>query len=182
MFALDKMTSSENKMISAIIENPTEFYDGQIDFVVQDEELLIGRNDNWVSAYEYLLEANNFYCLADPLTGFDKLKSFSMTICSCIMKYQDMFVLWKKAEKDYMSKIRELKAIAKKKGLYRKARAHIPVAFNLDNKIICSLCDSRSEKGIKMKKCSRCLIAYYCSVECQKTHWKEHKKVCKTLN
>lgn len=27
--------------------------------------------------------------------------------------------------------------------------------------------------------CSRCKSVRYCSKECQKAHWKEHKKVCK---
>ena len=30
-----------------------------------------------------------------------------------------------------------------------------------------------------MKKCSVCESERYCSEECQKAHWKEHKKVCK---
>jgi len=31
----------------------------------------------------------------------------------------------------------------------------------------------------KMKMCSVCESKRYCSEECQKAHWKEHKKVCK---
>ena len=30
----------------------------------------------------------------------------------------------------------------------------------------------------KMRMCGGCQAAYYCSKECQKTHWPEHKKVC----
>tara|TARA_R110002126_G_scaffold197975_3_gene345672 strand:- start:225 stop:851 length:627 start_codon:yes stop_codon:yes gene_type:complete len=30
----------------------------------------------------------------------------------------------------------------------------------------------------RMKKCSVCESTRYCSTECQKKHWKEHKKVC----
>ena len=30
------------------------------------------------------------------------------------------------------------------------------------------------------KKCSRCHTVYYCSLECQKSHWKHHKLVCKS--
>lgn len=29
------------------------------------------------------------------------------------------------------------------------------------------------------KRCKRCRIAQYCSAECQKAHWKAHKKTCK---
>eukprot|EP00613_Pedinella_sp_CCMP2098_P082362 CAMPEP_0171994774 /NCGR_PEP_ID=MMETSP0993-20121228/279129_1 /TAXON_ID=483369 /ORGANISM="non described non described, Strain CCMP2098" /LENGTH=492 /DNA_ID=CAMNT_0012647861 /DNA_START=58 /DNA_END=1536 /DNA_ORIENTATION=- len=30
----------------------------------------------------------------------------------------------------------------------------------------------------RMKKCSRCKLARYCSAECQKNHWPKHKLVC----
>jgi hypothetical protein len=36
-------------------------------------------------------------------------------------------------------------------------------------------CDHRYPS---MKKCSACKNEHYCSAECQKTHWKIHKKVC----
>ena len=32
--------------------------------------------------------------------------------------------------------------------------------------------------GSTHRKCSRCKRVYYCSTACQKSHWKEHKKVC----
>ena len=31
----------------------------------------------------------------------------------------------------------------------------------------------------KLSKCSRCLLAYYCSRECQLADWKNHKELCK---
>jgi len=31
------------------------------------------------------------------------------------------------------------------------------------------------------KKCSRCQASFYCSKECQKLGWPEHKKVCKAI-
>mmetsp|Transcript_23192 Transcript_23192/g.32392 ORF Transcript_23192/g.32392 Transcript_23192/m.32392 type:complete len:138 (-) Transcript_23192:1250-1663(-) len=37
----------------------------------------------------------------------------------------------------------------------------------------CSLCGQEATK-----KCSRCKMAWYCSVEHQKQHWKYHKKAC----
>lgn len=39
----------------------------------------------------------------------------------------------------------------------------------------CLGCDKRD---FRMLKCSRCLIARYCSSECQKNHWKTHKETC----
>jgi len=39
----------------------------------------------------------------------------------------------------------------------------------------CANCDHRYPS---MKKCSACKKEHYCSSECQKTHWKIHKKVC----
>jgi hypothetical protein len=39
----------------------------------------------------------------------------------------------------------------------------------------------RCGKGTKKENraCSRCLLAWYCSRDCQAAHWKVHKKVCK---
>ena len=34
-------------------------------------------------------------------------------------------------------------------------------------------------KAAKLRKCSRCEAVVYCSVECQKSHWKAHKPNCR---
>ena len=46
----------------------------------------------------------------------------------------------------------------------------------LQEEFICTVCQKKHEK---MKKCSQCKNAYYCSRECQVKDWKKHKKVCK---
>lgn len=33
--------------------------------------------------------------------------------------------------------------------------------------------------GVKLQRCARCRDAWYCSVECQKQHWPQHKAVCR---
>lgn len=44
------------------------------------------------------------------------------------------------------------------------------------------MCDKRDEPAPatpKFKLCSRCKVERYCSVECQRLHWAEHKHQCK---
>ena len=40
----------------------------------------------------------------------------------------------------------------------------------------CALCDAKEPFINEFKKCGRCKKVYYCCVEHQKEHWKEHKK------
>jgi hypothetical protein len=43
----------------------------------------------------------------------------------------------------------------------------------------CRVCGKGKSDGRKgLFKCARCQAVRYCSVECQRGHWKEHKKVC----
>ena len=43
---------------------------------------------------------------------------------------------------------------------------------------MCFLCTAGSD-DIKLKKCTACHLVRYCSVKCQRDHWKQHKKECK---
>lgn len=43
----------------------------------------------------------------------------------------------------------------------------------------CRICQKTGET---MKKCSQCKTARYCSTECQKADWKQHKPICETLS
>jgi hypothetical protein len=42
--------------------------------------------------------------------------------------------------------------------------------------------NTETGKTERFKKCSRCKKAYYCSVDCQKIHWKKHKVDCNESN
>lgn len=46
---------------------------------------------------------------------------------------------------------------------------------NTENSSICNNCHMG---GSKLKMCGKCKSAWYCSTECQKTHWKKHKPNC----
>ena len=45
----------------------------------------------------------------------------------------------------------------------------------------CSLCGKMEKKRKQMKSCSACKTVQYCNRECQKAHWKKHKKDCASL-
>mmetsp|Transcript_12145 Transcript_12145/g.14126 ORF Transcript_12145/g.14126 Transcript_12145/m.14126 type:complete len:578 (+) Transcript_12145:128-1861(+) len=49
---------------------------------------------------------------------------------------------------------------------------------SMDKRNTCILCGKCNDT---LSTCSRCKSVTYCSVECQKKHWKEHKKTCKPL-
>lgn len=41
-------------------------------------------------------------------------------------------------------------------------------------------CPNKSKSGsVELLRCSRCKSVHYCCAECQKSHWKAHKSVCK---
>ena len=46
----------------------------------------------------------------------------------------------------------------------------------------CSFCKKEpASSGATLKCCTRCRSAHYCSVACQKSDWKKHKKKCKEI-
>lgn len=45
------------------------------------------------------------------------------------------------------------------------------------NDCICTGCGQSFPK--KLQKCSGCRMGSYCSSECAKKHWPEHKEICK---
>ncbi|XP_064406286.1 uncharacterized protein LOC135351251 [Halichondria panicea] len=43
----------------------------------------------------------------------------------------------------------------------------------------CAYCE---KKPTKPQRCARCQKVFYCGHECQRSHWKEHKPICKSIN
>ena len=54
-----------------------------------------------------------------------------------------------------------------------------PKKFKFKNKIYKS--DARKAKSGKFLYCGKCKTISYCSKECQKTDWKDHKALCKHI-
>lgn len=50
------------------------------------------------------------------------------------------------------------------------------------NRLVCNNCGKSEDPNgepIKLKRCSNCLLAIYCSSECQNAAWTEHKPLCR---
>ena len=46
---------------------------------------------------------------------------------------------------------------------------------------MCENCGKHEHGDVKHMKCSRCKLRYYCSRECQKQDWPNHKQMCKKV-
>lgn len=44
---------------------------------------------------------------------------------------------------------------------------------------LCAACGKREENGKRLKKCTACRQASYCDVNCQRSHWKVHRPMCR---
>ena len=38
------------------------------------------------------------------------------------------------------------------------------------------------KQDISLQRCARCKGLYYCSTDCQKTHWPQHKQMCAAMS
>lgn len=42
----------------------------------------------------------------------------------------------------------------------------------------CAFCDKTASPDVSLKRCAKCQTTQYCSRDCQKADWKQHKKLC----
>ncbi|KAI0668507.1 hypothetical protein C8Q78DRAFT_1047481 [Trametes maxima] len=67
-----------------------------------------------------------------------------------------------------------------KKPAYLADRPDLPELPDLDADPECTTCGKKeSELRLKLKRCTGCLVAKYCSRECQKSGWHTHREVCR---
>jgi hypothetical protein len=59
-------------------------------------------------------------------------------------------------------------------------RSLLKTKFKQELKLgFCMKCQKEEDDGSKLKRCSKCKAITYCSPECQRSDWSDHKKVCK---
>ena len=46
---------------------------------------------------------------------------------------------------------------------------------------VCANCNREPPKGIELKRCARCHITRYCSIDCQRKDWGFHKFACSVV-
>ena len=49
----------------------------------------------------------------------------------------------------------------------------------IKDEVCCANCGKAEVDDVKLKKCGGCGLVKYCSIECQKNHWPQHKRECK---
>lgn len=56
-------------------------------------------------------------------------------------------------------------------------------SFQEEAKTICGGCGTKKEGGIdRLSLCNGCRSIFYCSRECQKAHWRQHKSMCQRIS
>ena len=54
-------------------------------------------------------------------------------------------------------------------------------SFDISEVNTCSNCKRQPQAGVGLKRCSRCQITKYCSVDCQKKDWDFHRFACSVV-
>lgn len=87
------------------------------------------------------------------------------------------------AEGDAVWAQAEVHELAERLRAFGAAASSIPVPHFCNNPA-CGTVHGQSEAKLVSGRsclCGRCLVARYCSVDCQAVHWKQHKRACKAM-
>ena len=52
-------------------------------------------------------------------------------------------------------------------------------ASDMETSSCCASCGVAGIDDVKLKQCNGCYLVRYCGIECQRDHWRHHKKECK---
>jgi hypothetical protein len=98
--------------------------------------------------------------------AIEKVKCSSMNISALRKELREKFHI---STESFVEKHEFVQSLA-------KARVMKKLSKEITKTVFCQNC---SKQAIKMHECSRCWNAHYCSKECQKSHFSEHKKNCR---
>lgn len=77
--------------------------------------------------------------------------------------------------------LRQYKAVKELKRVNRQ-KLQMCMAGELDMSK-CAFGECVNKSGlVKLKRCSSCMVYAYCSVKCQRSHWKDHKIECEEIH